>query len=313
MKKTSLKDHLKEKIPEKELQEINRSFEVIGDIAIIEVPEGMEKWEKEIAESLMKVNKNIKVVLKKSGIHEGEFRTQSMDFVAGERRKETIYPENGIRLLLNVEDVYFSSKLGTERERLSKGVREGSRVLVMFSGCGPYTFNILRKQPDVKVIDSIEINPKGHEYALRNLELNKNLLKKSKRFKEEIERLKEKGEYISEKEMVKRLNDEVIHFYNGDVRDVIKKEIKDRKYDEIFMPLPKDAEHFLDCAFAVGDKGCLVHMYDFVHENDFPHESERKVKLSAKEHGKEVEIIETRKVGQYSPRKFRVCCDFRIR
>ena len=84
------------------------------------------------------------------------------------------------------------------------------------------------------------------------------------------------------------------------------------KYDEIYMPLPKDAELFLDCAFRSAAPGAIVHMYDFVHENDFPIKSENAIKKSAEKNGAEVEIIETRKVGQYSPRKYRVCCDFKI-
>ena len=32
---------------------------------------------------------------------------------------------------------------------------------------------------------------------------------------------------------------------------VINEELIDKRYDEIFMPLPKDAEHFLDSAFKV--------------------------------------------------------------
>ena len=85
------------------------------------------------------------------------------------------------------------------------------------------------------------------------------------------------------------------------------------KYDEIFMPLPKDAELFLDCAFKTANTNATVHMYDFLHENEFPHKSEDAVKQAAQKAGKQIEIISTRKVGQYSPRKYRVCCDFIVK
>jgi len=84
------------------------------------------------------------------------------------------------------------------------------------------------------------------------------------------------------------------------------------KYDEIYMPLTKDAELFLSVTFNNAKKNCIIHMYDFVHDNEFPHKSENAVKKYAQDNGFEIEIIETRKVGQYSPRKFRVCCDFKI-
>lgn len=312
MKKTSLKDYLSEFLTEDEMKYAPKSFEIVGDIALIEIPVELAKYDKKIGECLLKINPTIKVALKKSGIHSGEFRTQTFEHIAGENRKETIYLENGIKLKLNVEDVYFSSKLSTERDLLAKEIKEDSKVLVMFSGCGPYTFNILKKQSNLKVIDSIEINPIGHRYALENLELNKNLLKKSKKFKEIIENLKKENKIVKEKEIISKLNDEIIHFYQGDVRKILENELKDNKYDEIFMPLPKDASEFLDVAFKAANKGAIVHMYDFTMEDEISTSSSQKVLAFAKKYGKEVEILQTRKVGQASPRKFRVCIDFKI-
>lgn len=404
IKKTTLKDFLENTLTDEELKLVNRSFEIVGDIAIIEIPENLEKHEKEIGEALLKVNTHIKVILKKSGIHKGEFRTQDLIHIAGENRKETEYKENGIRLKINPETVYFSARLSTEREKLMENLKENKRVLIMFSGAGPYTFVALKKQPNLKRITSIEINPEGHKYALQNLELNKNLIKKSKLFKEIVSFLKTHKLPVFEKRIVEILNKLTTSFINGDVKKEVdrlklkeykekvfawdnylfenslkqtfedfklvdKKEIfinldkienkkailpiiilfsegisyickiagktytfdnnlrknylinylegvfttnKINLYDEIFMPLPKDAEHFLNSAFKVADENCIVHMYDFIHENDFPSLSESKVLKSANKHNKKVEIIKTRKVGQYSPRKYRVCCDFKI-
>ena len=84
------------------------------------------------------------------------------------------------------------------------------------------------------------------------------------------------------------------------------------KFDEIYMPLPKDAELFLDSAFKCANKDATIHMYDFLHENEFPQKSENAIKEAAKRLNKKVKILQTRKVGQYSPRKYRVCCDFTI-
>lgn len=312
MKKTSIKDYLSEFLSTEEMKFAPKSFEVVGDIALIEIPVELVKYDKKIGESLLKLNSSIKVSLKKSGIHEGEFRTQSFEHIGGENRKETLYLENGIHLKLNVEDVYFSSKLSTERDLLAKNIKENSKVLVMFSGCAPYTFNILKKQPNIALIDSIEINPIGHKYALENLELNKNLLKKSKKFKEIIENLKKEKKIVNEKEIISKLNKEIVHFYCGDVRNILDNELKNKIYDEIFMPLPKDAPEFLDCAFKAATKGAIIHMYDFAIEDEISTNSSQKVLAFAKKCGKEVEIIGTRKVGQASPRKYRVCIDFKV-
>jgi len=313
MKKTSLNDYLKEFLTEIELKEAPTSFETIGDVVIIEIPAKLQKYEKKIGESLLKLNPSFKVALKKSGNHFGEYRTQNFDIIAGENRKETIYLENQIKLKLNVEEVYFSSKLSTERNYIASKIKPNTKVLVMFSGCGPYTFNILKKQPNLNLIDSIEINPIGHKYALINLELNKNLLKKSNKFKEIIENLKKENKIIDEKKIIKKINEETIHFYCGDVNKILQNELKEKTYDEIIMPLPKDASEFLKSAFIASNKDAIIHMYDFCHEDEFPSKTEIEVIDAAKKYNKQIEIIQTRKVGQYSPRKYRVCCDFIVK
>ncbi|MFW6286104.1 MAG: class I SAM-dependent methyltransferase [Nanoarchaeota archaeon] len=399
-KKTTLKDFLEGKLTQDEINQVNRSFEIVGDIAIIEIPKSLDEKSKVIGEALLKVNRNIKTILKKSGIHKGEFRTQKLIYIAGENKKETIYKENGIKLKIDPENVYFSARLSTEREFLMNNLGK-KRVLVMFSGSGPYSFVALKKQPNLKRILSLEINPIGHKYALENRELNKNLIKKSDLFVDIKSFLKEKNLPIYEKNLVKIFNDLFVNFYCLDVKlafenfklniidedfsfdnlnlDILKlydflsnldkkrlfvdldnmkmnKEIiyllvlfsfkfdyvfkiNNKKYlfdngykkgvlinylkenidiekiylfDEIFMPLPKDASNFLKEAFNFADSNAIIHMYDFVEEKDFPKLSEKKVLLAAKKYKRDVEIIQTRKVGQYSPRKYRVCCDFKI-
>ena len=170
-KPNSLKDLLKGKLTEKELELLPSAFDVIGDIAVIEVKEGLEKKEKLAAEALLKLHKNIKVVVRKSGMHCGEFRTRKLKILAGEKRKETIYKESGARLKLDVEKVYFSERLGSERLRIAKQIKKGENVLVMFSGCGPYPL-VFSKNSTANLIFGIEKNPVAHRYGLENIQLN---------------------------------------------------------------------------------------------------------------------------------------------
>jgi tRNA G37 N-methylase Trm5 len=411
IKLTKIQKFLENKIPKELLAKVKRAFEVVGDIAITEIEEELVQYEKEIGNAILKVNPAIKVVLKKSGIHSGEFRTQDLINIAGEDRKETIYIENNVKLKVNPETVYFSAKLSTERDELLSEIEDESRVLIMFSGCGPYSYVALRKNPDIAQITSIELNKEGHGYAVESLDLNKNIIKKSQTYDNLIGFLNLNEIPAIEKILRKNLNMLRLSFHNADVREEVKKlgikptlnpkvvdkddnalmfkdhpqfimeELNDRPenhtiflnfdqtkdpedfvpflimyaskfkfqiqirgkiylfksgyhkglllnylekecktpidkihlYDEIFMPLPQDAHLFLDSAFEVVNKDGKIHMYDFVHENDFPHMTEDKVIKAAKKLGKEVEIISTRKVGQYAPGKYRVCCDFVVR
>jgi tRNA (guanine37-N1)-methyltransferase len=268
----NLRSLLKEKIDKKYHESLPSGFEVIGDIAIIEVPEELNKFEKVIGKTLLSLHKNIKVVVKKAGHFEGQFRTRKVKVIAGEDRKETIHKENNCRIKLNPETCYFSPRLSTERRRIIDLVRDNETILVMFSGVGPYPITIA-KNTGAKEIIGIEINPEAHRYAEENLKLNK----------------------------VKDVS-----LYLGDVREIVPK--LNKKFDRILMPLPKTAEEFLDVALLVSKKGTIIHMYDFLHEKDIPNLVIKKIK----EKIPKAKIINVVKCGQYSPGKFRVCADFEI-
>ena len=171
-KKESWTDVLRKELSKQELEYLKTSHDVVGNIAIIEIPLELEKKQRIIAESLLKSNPNIKTVLKKAGEHKGMFRTQKMEWLAGEKTKEAIYKENNVQLKLNVEGVYFSSRLSTERKRIMQKVKKGEDILVMFSGCAPYPC-VLAKNTDANTITGIELNPIAHKYGNENLVLNK--------------------------------------------------------------------------------------------------------------------------------------------
>ena len=170
--KVTITDLLKDKLTRKELSLVPSSFDVIGDIIILELKKELINKEKLIAETLLKLHKNIKTVVKKAGIHKGVYRTQKLKVLAGVNKKETIYKENNVKIKLDVEKVYFSPRLSSERKRIMNLVKPNESILVMFSGCGPYPL-VLSKNTKAKEIYGVEISPMAHKYALENLKLNK--------------------------------------------------------------------------------------------------------------------------------------------
>jgi len=263
------------KLNKKEIKKIPRSYDILGDLLIFsEFPKSLRWKENLVAKHIMGQKKNIKVVLKKIKNYSGIYRTPKLKILGGEQRKETKYKENGISLILNPEEVYFSSRTGTERKRIFQQVKPGEEVLVMFSGSGVLPV-VISKNTFAKEIYGVEINPKGHEYALKNLELNK--LKNVKLF-------------------------------CGDVNDILPG-IK-KKFDRILMPLPKEAYNFLPIALKkIKPKG-IIHLYDFVESKDIPSETNGKIKFACNLAKKQFKSLRVVKCGQYGPRKYRVCGDF---
>jgi tRNA (guanine37-N1)-methyltransferase len=272
-----LKKLLEKDLSNKEISLIPTSFDIVGDILIFsDFPEELTKKEKIIGDKILEFFKNVKVVCKKTGKYSGVFRTPKLKILSGARRKETTHKENGIKVKLNVEKVYFSIRLGHERERINKSVKKGEDVLVMFSGCGVYPINIA-KNSDVKEIYGIEINPVAHKYALENLDVNK-------------------------------INN--VKLFLGDVKIVMPK-IK-KKFDRVLMPLPKSAEDFLDVALKKVKKNGILHFYDFLHEKDFE-ESEEKIIGECKKQKRKCKTLNFVKCGHYGPGKYRVCIDAQIK
>ena len=273
---TSYKELLKSKLSKKEHEILPSAFDTMGSIIIIDIPKELNKRAKLIGNALLKANSSIRTVLKKASSHEGTFRTQKMVVIAGKKSKQTLYVENGVKLKLDVEKVYFSSRLGTERKRINGLVKPGEEVLVMFSGCGPYVFNIA-KNTKASHVYGVEINPVGHKYALINKELNH------------------------------AVNTTLI---KGDVKKIVPGLKK--RFDRILMPLPKSAEDFLDTALMASKKGTIIHFYDFLDEEDIPKKAVAKIDKACKKAKRNYNVLRWVKCGQHSPRTFRICVDVEI-
>ena len=272
---TDVKTSLKKRLNKRDLAALRTSMDVIGNIAILEIPKELEKRKRLIAKEVLKNNKNIKTVLKK-GKHEGVFRVQKLEHLAGEKSKEAVYKENNVVLRLDVENVYFSPRLSNERKRIYKQIKKGEDVLVMFSGCGPYTC-VIAKNTKAKHVTGVEINPEAHNYALQNALLNK-------------------------------LNNTSV--FLGDVKSIVPR--LNKKFDRIIMPLPKSANDYLDLALTASKKEGIIHFYDFQKEGE-ENKSIEKIKKACEAAKKDFKVLEIVKCGQHAPREFRICVDFRVK
>lgn len=272
----SLKEALKKKLTKKELSFMRSSFDVVGSIAIIEIPLELKKKEKIIAKTLIDLFKPVRTVVKKSGIHYGRYRRQKLIVLAGDKTKVAEYKESGVRLKLDLEKCYFSSRLGTERLRIANQVKDNEKILVMFSGVAPYPL-VIAKNANPKILYGVELNPVAHKFAVENVQLNK-------------------------------MQNKIILF-KGDVVEVVPK-LK-QKFDRILMPMPKTALTFLETAFKASKKGTIIHFYTFGKEEEFK-SIRNQIKEECKKHRKKCRILRTVKAGHYAPGVYRVCVDFKL-
>lgn len=252
-----------------------RAFEVIGSIAILQLPENEKKKAKFLAQKILDSNKHIKSVALKTSRVKGRLRKRGLKIIFGRRTKETVHRESNCLMKVNAETCYFSPRLSNERIEIAKQIKGKKKVLVMFAGIAPYALVIAKFNPKAG-ITAIELNKEACKYAEENVKLNKF-----------------KG----------------IKIIQGDVKKIIPK-LKG-KFDFIVMPRPQLKETFLKEAFTVSKKGTKIFYYDFAKQDEI----EKKVKAieeEAKKARKKIKILKVKKAGEIAPYKFRIRVDFLV-
>ena len=268
----SFSELLENDLTTEEIEELKTSFDTIGDVIILEIPDNLYDKRKIIGEAAYKFTKRKAVYMKKSAI-KGTIRIRDLEFLAGTDDSLTIHKEHGARLKLDVRQVYFSPRLATERKRVMESVRNGEKILDMFCGIGPFPIVIARNK-NVE-ITAVDINESAIRYLEENIELNK--LKGS------------------------------IKPCCGDVREVAK--TFNCKFDRIIMNLPGLAYTFLDVAVDLIKDGGTINYYEFSNSYE---QGIKRLENACENAGKKVEIINCRKVKSISPDEWHVAIDGKV-
>ncbi|MCG2718229.1 MAG: methyltransferase domain-containing protein [Nanoarchaeota archaeon] len=268
----NIKEELKGKLTKKQLSLVPRSFDVVGDILIFS----------DFPEELEKKEKVIgqTIINVMSNVNVVCKKTKMHSGVYRTKKVKILAGARRKTTMHKENDVKV--KLNVETcyfsPRLSNERQRIYEIVkkgesVLVMFSGVGIYPVvISRNTGAKEIYGVEINPSAHEFALENIQLNKC---------------------------------KNVKLFNGDVRDVVPKLKK--KFDRILMPLPKSAEEFLDVALKAAKKGTIIHFYDFLQEDDF-NQAIGKVKKACNK----CKIIKIVKCGQYSPRKFRICVDFKV-
>ncbi|MEA2090722.1 MAG: class I SAM-dependent methyltransferase family protein [Thermoproteota archaeon] len=277
-----LKQRLKGKLTSEELEWLYKSYDIVGDVAIIRVPAPIKRHSETIAEAIMQTQKRVKAVWRQTSAVSGELRLRELEWVAGERRIETTHKEFGCLFKVNLEECYFSPRLSHERMRIARQVQPGEVVVNMFAGVGCYSI-IIAKHSQADKIYSIDLNPVAIRYMQENIKLNK-------------------------------LEKQVISI-QGDAEKIVKEKLRNVA-NRVLMPLPEKAYAYLNCAvLALKSEGGWVHYYDFEHaeKNENPvHKVKMKVSEKLQSLGVDFEIPFSRVVRTTGPNWYQIVLDLRI-
>lgn len=167
----SLSQVLASILPEPE-EHLPVSFDIVGDIAILDNDPKTKLLAKSIAEGIMEVHPNVHSVFLKTGPIAGPDRIIPLRYLAGENRTITTHRESGCLFRVDISKVFFSPRLSNEHMKIARQVRDGEHVLDMFAGIGPFSILVAKSKDQVRV-ESIDANPEATKFILENAKLNK--------------------------------------------------------------------------------------------------------------------------------------------
>lgn len=251
-----------------ELLGFRPSFDVVGDIAIVEDIDA-----ERVAHALMSCNKSIRAVIAPVSDVEGEFRTRRFRHVAGDVRTITTHKEHGLCYRMDLEGVYFTPRLGTERLRIANQIRPNDVVLDMFAGVGPFALLMAKRKAKVIAMDK---NPVAVKYLRENARKNK-------------------------------IDD--IEILEGDANELALRYVGIA--DHVIMNLPHSASQFLIPAIEATKSKGIVHYYAIAPEEDLFRDWTM-IASAAEQIGVGVEVTYQGVVRSYAPRRFNVVIDFRV-
>lgn len=272
-----LKKALENILTTQESKELISSFDQIGDIIIVRIPDSLLSKKKLIGETLLKQVKIAKSIFYQASAVEGDFRTRNLEILAGDNKTETEYKEFGCKFTVDVENAFFSPRLSTERERIANLVQDGETVVNMFAGVGMFSVMIAKKKKCT--VYSIDINPIAAKLCEKNIKSNKMV-----------------GNIIS---------------INGDALQIIQEQLQN-KSDRTLMLLPERSDEFLESAINATKNGGVIHYYSHIHAD----KKSDAGKLSEKHYLQvtpvKSEILGSKIVRAVGPRYYQTVVDVKI-
>ncbi len=250
------------------------SFDVIGEVLILKLPDELLAYKEEIGRAVLDANRHVRSVTLDRGV-KGELRVRDLETIAGSVQLETVHVENNLRFKLDPSLVYFSPRLSTERMRLASLVRPDESVLDMFCGVGPFALTVARYS-EAKSVLGIDLNPD----CIRFLKVNATLNSLSDRVE---------GLLGDSREIVPTLDG----------------------FDRVIMNLPHSSLEYLELALNVTRDGGWVHLYIMVEGSAYK-EGLAMIMYVLNGSGRKWKIETTKEVHQYSPTQHMMVFDINV-
>jgi tRNA (guanine37-N1)-methyltransferase len=276
----SLAQVLENRLPPHLLASLPRALDIVGDIAIIEIPAELKAYERLMGEAILTVHKNVRTVLAKAGAVSGTYRLREFEVIAGENKTATIHKEYGCKYHVDIAKAYFSPRLSQEHNRVASLVKRSETVVDLFAGVGPFSVLIAKNNAEAKVY-AVDVNPDAIEFLKRNIRLN-------------------------------RVENRVIPIL-GNARQAVEERLLGVA-DRVVMNLPEKALEFVGTACkAIKPAGGMVHYYAFIRLPDSLENVQLRFSEAVEKTGRKVDaFLSAKTIRETAPYEWQVVLDVAI-
>lgn len=268
----TLTEALESYLNPEELELVPRAYDLIGDIAVLEIPDELSSHRETIGRVFHEVHRNFSTILAKKGAISGTTRVREYQCLAGEDKTDTIHIEYGCRLAVDLSKAYFSPRLLEEHNRIAQLVKDNEFVVDMFCGVGSFPVHIAR-QKNVHIV-AIDINPDAIGLLNKSMKLNK---------------------------LVGTIEPIV-----GDAKEYSKSQVAHR----VIMNHPSGAFDFVSDACRILKPLGVLHYYDFVGDEKPEDTITNKLTQLVEDAGRSIDTVNTvRRVRDSAPYEFQMVVD----
>lgn len=126
---------------------------VLGNIAIVSIPEELSGQKPRIVEAIVKKHKGIRSVLNKISKVADDARVPQYEILYGH---DTVahYQEHGFIYCFDVATVFFNPRMSFEHKRIAGLIQAGEDVLIPFCGAGPFVIPAAARGCRIIAIDN---------------------------------------------------------------------------------------------------------------------------------------------------------------
>ena len=171
--------HLEPSLQQEYAEEFPQSFEILGDVLLVKIPETMQTVATEIADAMLKQYPNVRIVCHDEGVT-GDFRVRNLNPIQSRdasNSTQTHVKEHGHRIEVNPSIAYYSARLSEQRKKTFESIQTFAsefnrplRIVDAYAGVGPAMAYLYTDAELTESVHVNDMNPETIPLLERNME-----------------------------------------------------------------------------------------------------------------------------------------------